>query len=361
MKTIFIGTALGQSGYDVHTRSLARAFYRLNDETALEVPTQPGWERNVPGDVFSMVRNAGKWRDEDAVLVCIAQPHVWRWHLSRRPKAFYGFLVWEGDRIPRSWVRDLADERVTGVLVPSQHVVEAVKASTTNQVIIDKLHLVPHGVDHLLFKPAETGAGDKFVFLFNKGWVRGENDRSGLQFLLRAFWEEFGEDSRVELRCKINTAYGQPDINTALRNMGIPVTANIKFNGGHISDLQLAGVYNDCDVFVMPSMAEGFGLPALEAMSCGKPVITTSFGGQTDFVNERNGWLVGGEMVGASCDFPDFMYEGVRWLRPDLRALRGALREAFEKRGDGRGAAALQDSQKYGWDLSAKKLLSLFR
>ncbi|QTP58887.1 glycosyltransferase family 4 protein [Billgrantia antri] len=42
---------------------------------------------------------------------------------------------------------------------------------------------------------------------------------------------------------------------------------------GHTTDLQLAYFYNLCSLFVIPSLHEGFGLPALEAMSCGAPTI----------------------------------------------------------------------------------------
>jgi glycosyltransferase involved in cell wall biosynthesis len=42
---------------------------------------------------------------------------------------------------------------------------------------------------------------------------------------------------------------------------------------GQVSDEELIALYNLCDLFVFPSLHEGFGLPALEAMSCGAPVI----------------------------------------------------------------------------------------
>ena len=47
------------------------------------------------------------------------------------------------------------------------------------------------------------------------------------------------------------------------------------------------------DLFILPSLHEGFGIVFLEAMHCGLPLITTNCGGQTDFIKEgHNGFLV---------------------------------------------------------------------
>ncbi len=48
---------------------------------------------------------------------------------------------------------------------------------------------------------------------------------------------------------------------------------------GHVDDSTLAALYRACTVFVYPSRYEGFGLPVLEAMSYGAPVIASSAGG----------------------------------------------------------------------------------
>ncbi len=45
---------------------------------------------------------------------------------------------------------------------------------------------------------------------------------------------------------------------------------------GPVSDLELTALYSSCDLFVWPSLYEGFGLPVLEAMSCGAPVVTSN-------------------------------------------------------------------------------------
>jgi len=54
-------------------------------------------------------------------------------------------------------------------------------------------------------------------------------------------------------------------------------------------------IYAQCDAWLFGSRAEGFGLPILEAMACGTPVIATPAGAAPDLVNEKNGFLVGHE------------------------------------------------------------------
>lgn len=63
---------------------------------------------------------------------------------------------------------------------------------------------------------------------------------------------------------------------------------NVLFTGP-IPHKQLNDAYAACDIFVMPSYHEAFGLVIIEAMAQGKPVITTNVGGPTSIVNEKFG------------------------------------------------------------------------
>src|SRR5205085_8971460 len=45
---------------------------------------------------------------------------------------------------------------------------------------------------------------------------------------------------------------------------------------GYVPDEDLVALYNAADLFVYPSIFEGFGLPPLEAMACGTPVVTSN-------------------------------------------------------------------------------------
>ncbi|MEP7145544.1 MAG: glycosyltransferase [bacterium] len=51
-------------------------------------------------------------------------------------------------------------------------------------------------------------------------------------------------------------------------------------------------LFRECDVFILPSRLDSFGIVYVEALACGKPVIATDCGGPSDFVNKENGLMV---------------------------------------------------------------------
>jgi len=56
---------------------------------------------------------------------------------------------------------------------------------------------------------------------------------------------------------------------------GLGLSKDVRFVG-HLPEADLAALYNMADLFVFPSLYEGFGLPPLEAMACGLPVVASS-------------------------------------------------------------------------------------
>jgi glycosyltransferase involved in cell wall biosynthesis len=78
------------------------------------------------------------------------------------------------------------------------------------------------------------------------------------------------EGHQIVLAGKVHP-YDQGALEASARALGI-AEDELVFTG-YIEDRDLCFLYNRCKVFIFPSWHEGFGLPALEAMSCGSPVI----------------------------------------------------------------------------------------
>lgn len=92
----------------------------------------------------------------------------------------------------------------------------------------------------------------------------------------------------------------------------------------------IAALYRECDVFILPSRDESFGIVYIEAMASGKPVVATDCGGPSDFVTKENGLIV---EVGNSKQLSDavrFMEENINSYDP--KVIRQYFMENFSRR-----------------------------
>jgi glycosyltransferase involved in cell wall biosynthesis len=78
-------------------------------------------------------------------------------------------------------------------------------------------------------------------------------------------------EARLVIAGKKATAYGA----TIERDITARGLTNRVFMPGEVSDGDRQWLYENCDAFLFPSLAEGFGFPVLEAMQCGKPVFVS--------------------------------------------------------------------------------------
>jgi glycosyltransferase involved in cell wall biosynthesis len=127
-------------------------------------------------------------------------------------------------------------------------------------------------------------------------------------------------------------------VREAARTSG--VGDRIKFIG-FVSDPQLLQFYNACDLFVFPSFYEGFGLPALEAMACGRAVVCSNTSALPEVVD------------GAAILFDPYAQDEIVRALADL-LLDPELRARMERLG-------LQRAAHFSWQKTAERTLDVFR
>jgi glycosyltransferase involved in cell wall biosynthesis len=107
-------------------------------------------------------------------------------------------------------------------------------------------------------------------------YTGGADHRKNLEALIRAFAllpVSLRKKHQLAIVCNINEEYRNRLLSLA-KDVGLNTKELILT--GYVSDDDLLLLYNACELFVFPSWHEGFGLPVLEAMRCGKPVMTSN-------------------------------------------------------------------------------------
>jgi len=196
-----------------------------------------------------------------------------------------------GIRLKRDFERAVksALDAADRVIVNSTYLYETASSLTSDE----KLILIPQGVDLRRFKPRrdeklrrELGLQDKLVIFT----LKEHNRISGIEYLILAFKKLVNGGIRDTVLLIGGSGPLTPLYEKLVHKLGI--ASLVKFTGKLPRSL-VPRYMNIIDVYVQPSLLEGFGLALTEAMACAKPVIASRVGGLIDqVVDGYNGLLV---------------------------------------------------------------------
>jgi glycosyltransferase involved in cell wall biosynthesis len=254
---------------------------------------------------------------------------------------------WEFGSLPRDWRQPLLDV-VDEVWVPSEYVARMYRDAG---VAGDRVHVVRNGVDLERFSP-DGPVLDLPEARLRLLFVGGTIYRKGVDLLLEAFSEAFADDPGVTLVVKdIGGASFYKGINLGDRIRTLQASGRVVYVDRDLDDDEIAGLYRACDVLVHPYRGEGFAMPVLEAMACGRPVIVTAGGPTDEFVPDDACWRIPAERRPMT-RFPWDTLDTPSMLEPDLAALTALLRAAADD-AEGRrtrGLAGRRAAEAYSWD-----------
>jgi glycosyltransferase involved in cell wall biosynthesis len=108
---------------------------------------------------------------------------------------------------------------------------------------------------------------------------------------------------------------------------------------GHISIKELVILYKNAELFLFPTLYEGFGLPPLEAMACGCPVVVSDKGSLPE--------VCGDAAVYVNPYDPQDIAEGVLKVLTDENLRRNLIQKGY------------QQVKKFSWEQTVKKFLEV--
>ena len=164
--------------------------------------------------------------------------------------------------------------RVQIIFTPSEYV----KQKVIDRFGARKIIITPNGVDLSLFHPKanQTQFDLPQEYLLFVGTLE---PRKNLARLLQT-WNEIKNDFKQMWLMIVGVS------GSVFKAINVPHELERVCFLGYVNDETLAGLYAAASLFVLPSQDEGFGLPALEAMASGTPVIVSDAGALPEVVGE---------------------------------------------------------------------------
>ena len=265
-------------------------------------------------------------------------------------------LHWEFGAPPREWV-DEVRRKADRVWVASDYVRRGYIEGGMPAGIVET---IPCGADLESFRPdgpaleLPRSAGTTFLFVGGTTW------RKGADILMEGWRRAFGPGDDVQLVVKdfgTNGAYRNQTIGDQIKQLAASgQTAPILYLDEELPFHALPALYRAADVAVLPYRAEGFCLPALEAMACGVPVIHNGEGPTGEFVADTGGWALPATRVPLpeNLQLPELSIPGwVHEVDPDDLAERlGAVAADAAERAE-RSSRAVEQAHGYSWARAA--------
>ncbi len=205
-------------------------------------------------------------------------------------------------------------------------------------------------IDKPTSPPQSRGRGEDIPLLTTFG-TAGALDAGGLrknvQRVIDLFRSAFPTEPDVRLRVKITPS--SPTVN-AHGDSRIDVIAH------SLSPADLAEWYRSLSAYVNGSFGEGFGLHLLEAMACGRPLISTTFSGVGEFFDRTVGYEIGYRLVEAR----NAIYSG-RWADPNDEDMMAAMRRVYRDPAEAErlGKASAERAAAFTWERTSRRLIEV--
>jgi len=212
------------------------------------------------------------------------------------------------------------------------------------KVADNKIRVVYNGIDTQMYSGKEDISKNRNGLIM----VGNTDDRKkGILYLLKALQQLKDDGIKLTIVDDAERHSSYTDDVGPLPSYGLKLVEKLNLDGmvrfsGRLTREELAQRYSAAQIAVVPSLYEGFGLPAAEAMACGTPVIATTGGALPEVVGDAGILVPPGNA--------DALAASIKQLLDDKQA-RQRMSEAGRKRVE----------EKFSWEEAARETLKVYQ
>jgi len=343
-----------QLGYGIHGTSLAYAMSEIGIDIQV-FPTEP-----VNPEMLEQIRELRPLMIKEPNLNALSiNLSVGSLMHCFGGKFRIGYTVIEVDKLPESWPKQL--NQLDDVWTVSTYCKEVFERSGVEK----NVKIVPEGVDLSLFNPFVP----KNPNLKSDAWkllcVGKLEPRKNIDGVCKAWALADLPKDKAELYLMCDNPFVNYNPFEFLYNLHLPPHPPIKIIG-RVKDYRLMpSIYKSMDAFISLTRAESWGLPIIEAMAVGIPVITTNATGQKDYISKEDTYLVEPlDWVNAYDPVFGVNINQGKWTEPDIKQASEHIRYIFEHREEA-NKLAMKASKRvlkdWTWEKAAEKALKILK
>lgn len=333
MNVKYTGPARDYSGYGEANRHDIAALVTAGVELTTEIPHYC-LELSDFGRLGDL---AGQREHKDIpykVKIIHTTPNVYG-QFFEKGKYHIGRVFWETDKLPSDFAPNVqeCDEIWTGSKLNEYAI--------RNAGVTKPIYLIPEAIDTMLpeIQPYITANDSMYRFYSIFEWTERKNPRA----LLRAYWKAFEGVNDVSLTIKTyvdnftKERAGEifAEASRIKRELSLSHYAKVDFYTNLMDRHQVYRFHKSFDCFVSAHRGEGWGIPQMEAMLMGRPIISTNCGGIHEYLKDGlDAKLIGYKIVRLQANSRNMQWytNDQNWAEVNVDQMAEAMRWAYKNR-----------------------------
>jgi FkbM family methyltransferase len=317
LKVRFAGYIKSASGYGNAARNYLESIMQLPFiELFVDSYDDYTTNNNLFTKFDSLIKNSPDYVDID---IMVSTPKNLPIHPNSKKRIFC--MYWETD-ILNNFIIEYFNKNKNDIIVsPSDYLRDILVTSGIDNEFVKIQHW------HLPNSKIKRKKHNEKVIFYT---IAQNVTRKNLKEMFECYLEEFTINDNVKFVAKISRF--SEDLTQFLdyiNSLKTKDSPELEFITDFLTDDEIKSLHQNSDVFVLAQHSEGWGIPHIEALLSGNPLVTVNYGSLKEFVNSKNSYEIDYKIGRNECNLGNYPKES-NWAIPSRESIKEKIRLAYD-------------------------------